>query len=785
MNSPNRLKLFGVCLCAALALVADNKAVAQNDRGPVAVDEVLNAPTLAAYSPPAFSSDGRLLAYVVTDNARRRRAVRDEELLRSGVAWYGVASDIWVSDFKTGEQRNVTNGGHNWAPSWSPDGRYLAFLGDRSGSADTGPARVWLWERATGKLRQASDADVREGFTGTRWAADGRSLLVTLFPEDLGREGYAAAVSGKATPASAAAAGGVTARVFEFDPSVPNAAPSTDQVNLDLWRRDLALVDVETGKARRLTTRSRVGHYVLSPDRRKLAYSLLTRAEKPGAGQYLYQLAVQDLASGETRVVAQDVRLTLMANSFSWSPDGAWLAYRTGGPLADDEIHVAAAVGGASRRVAHNPSADTVRIEIEPPVWDPSARNVYFLRGQELWRAPADGSAAAAAFAKVAGRQLEVIAPHQGRLFSNDGGLSAVLMTLDPATKRAGFARIDLKTGAVSQLSEEDKRYGGYGTDPSVSPDGTSVAYVAEDALRPADVYVAGGETMRPQRVTRVAPSLTDRAFGRGQAIEWRSLDGAIQHGALIYPAGYEAGKTYPLIVKVYGGSQISNDLNRFGYAVAPYENLQLFSTRGYAVLLADSKVNLGTPMVDLMKTVMPGVNKAVEMGVADPERIGVTGHSYGGYSTLSLIAQSPRFKAAVMRAGMGDLVSGYGQLAPDGTNYGVAWSEGGQGRMGGSPWEYRERYIENSPVFYLNRVETPLLIIHGTADDAVPAFLADQVFTGLRRLGKPVTYVRYEGEGHWEGSWSYANQVDALSRTLAWFERHLKGVPQTTPAKK
>lgn len=785
MNSPNHLKLFGVCLCAALALVAGERAAAQNDRGPVSVEEVLNAPTLAAYSPPAFSSDGRFLAYVVTDNARRRKAVRDEELLRSGVAWYAVASDIWVSDLKTGEQRNVTNGGHNWAPSWSPDGRYLAFLGDRSGSSDIGPARVWLWERATGKLRQASEADVREGFVGTRWAADGRLLLVTLFPEDLGREGYAAAVSGKAPPASSAAADGVTVRVFEFDPSVANASPSTDQVNLDLWRRDLALVDVETGKVRRLTTRSRVGHYALSPDGRKLAYSLLTRAEKPGAGQYLYQLAVQDLASGETRVVAQDVRLTLMANSFSWSPDSAWIAYRTGGPLADDEIHVAAAAGGASRRVAHNPSADTVRIEIEPPVWDPSGRNVYFLRGQELWRTPADGSGTAAAFAKVAGRQLEIIAPHQGQLFSNDGGQSAVVTTLDPATKRAGFVRIALKTGAVSQLFEEDKRYGGYGTDPSISPDGASVAYIAEDALHPADIYVAGGEMMHPRRVTRVAPALTDRAFGRGQAIEWRSIDGATEHGALIYPAGYEAGKTYPLIVKVYGGSQISNDLNRFGYAIAPYENLQLFSTRGYAVLLADSKVNLGTPMVDLMKTVMPGVNKVVEMGVADPERIGVTGHSYGGYSTLSLIAQSPRFKAAVMRAGMGDLISGYGQLAPDGTNYGVAWSEGGQGRMGGSPWEYPERYIENSPVFYLNRVETPLLIIHGADDDAVPAFLADEVFTGLRRLGKPVTYARYEGEGHWEGSWSYANQVDALRRTLAWFERHLKGVPQTTPANK
>jgi dipeptidyl aminopeptidase/acylaminoacyl peptidase len=227
--------------------------------------------------------------------------------------------------------------------------------------------------------------------------------------------------------------------------------------------------------------------------------------------------------------------------------------------------------------------------------------------------------------------------------------------------------------------------------------------------------------------------------------------------------------------VKVYGGSSISNDLNRFGYALSPVENLQLYASRGYALLLADSKLNVGTPMVDLMKSVMPGINKAIDTGVADADRIGVMGHSYGGYSTLSLIAQSPRFKAAVMRAGMGDLFGGYGQLAPDGTNYGLAWAESGQGRMGGSPWEFRERYLENSPIFYLDRVKTPLLIIHGEKDDAVPVFLADQVFTALRRLGKPVTYVRYAGEDHWEGAWSYPNQVDSLTRILAWFDKHLK----------
>jgi dipeptidyl aminopeptidase/acylaminoacyl peptidase len=245
-----------------------------------------------------------------------------------------------------------------------------------------------------------------------------------------------------------------------------------------------------------------------------------------------------------------------------------------------------------------------------------------------------------------------------------------------------------------------------------------------------------------------------------------------------VYPAGYEAGKRYPLIVKVYGGSSISNDLNRFGFASSPFENLQVYATRGYALLLADSKLNVGSPMVDLMKSVMPGVDKAIQMGVADPDRIGVTGHSYGGYSTLCLVSQSPRFKAAVMRAGLGDLIGAWGQLSPDGTNYGLAWAESGQGRMGGSPWEQRARYLENSPFFYLDRVKTPVLIIHGAEDDAVQVNLADEVFTGLRRLGKTVSYARYKGENHWEGAWSYPNQLDSLNRSIAWFDRFLKGMP-------
>jgi dipeptidyl aminopeptidase/acylaminoacyl peptidase len=551
----------------------------------------------------------------------------------------------------------------------------------------------------------------------------------------------------------------------------------TDQVNLDFWRRDLATLDVRSGEVRRLATSKRIGWAYLSPDRRRVAYTIETKAEKPGAGQYLFDVIVQDLPAGPPRTVAPGVRFDLFGDSFRFSPSGDRVAWRTEGPLADDDVYVASVAGGAPKRIAHNAVTERMRsrFELGPPVWDPEGKNVLFLREGALWRAAADGSGAAS-FAAPKDLDLELLDVRRASLFSPDRGRNGVVIATDPATKRTGFARVDLASGAVTPIFQEDKRYGGYGTEPTVSPDGSSVAYVAEDPLHPPDLYVRGGDLAQAKKVSEVAPALANRAFGRAEVIEWRSVDGDVLRGALVYPAGYEKGKRYPLIVKVYGGSSISNDLNRFGYASAAVENLQLYATRGYALLLSDSTLHVGTPMLDLMKSVLPGIDKAIEAGVADPDRIGVTGHSYGGYSTLCLIAQSPRFKAAVMRAGMGNMIGQYGQLAPDGTNYGLAWAESGQGRMGGTPWEYRDRYLENSPYLYLDRVKTPLLIIHGGKDDAVPRYLADEVFSGLRRLGREVTYARYEGEGHWEGTWGSANQLDSLNRSIAWFDRHLKG---------
>ena len=123
----------------------------------------------------------------------------------------------------------------------------------------------------------------------------------------------------------------------------------------------------------------------------------------------------------------------------------------------------------------------------------------------------------------------------------------------------------------------------------------------------------------------------------------------------------------------------------------------------------------------------------------------------------------------------MGDLFGGYGAMDKNGTAFGTSIAERGQGLMGGTPWQFPDRYIENSPVFYLDRVETPLLIIQGAADRTVPPFLGDQLFVDLRRLGKDVVYAKYQGEGHVPTEWGYANQVDFCNRVIMWFDAHLK----------
>ena len=248
--------------------------------------------------------------------------------------------------------------------------------------------------------------------------------------------------------------------------------------------------------------------------------------------------------------------------------------------------------------------------------------------------------------------------------------------------------------------------------------------------------------------------------------------------GSLLLPPGFSQDTRYPLLVASYPGRSFSDAVNSFDGA--PIVRLmQLFTTRGYAVLCADAPLRGRGPARDIAAAVLPGINKVVEIGIADPERIGVLGESAGGYAVMTLITQSTRFKAAVEMTGFASLLGLYGSFRPPVNHWAVGWAEDAAA-VGGNPWEYRERYIENSPMFSLDRVQTPLLMLHGTLDFTVNPHLAGEIFVGLRRLGKRVVYAQYRDEGH--DIVKLANRRDALNRVIAWFAEHLQGEQAALP---
>jgi dipeptidyl aminopeptidase/acylaminoacyl peptidase len=763
-------------LSFAMLVGSGRSARAQGVSGELPLEALVKAPRLAPNLSPSFTPDGKWLAYTAVDPKRK---VKVDHLI---VPWYSNGTDVWLAPVGGGEARNLTGGvGNNWGPSWSPDGRRIAFLSDRPSRVADGLTHVWVWERPSGALRQVSDLPVQDpwGRLGQlEWLGDNRTVVVKTYPEGMSIAAFRELVRGRPEAPATAADTLLTVQVLRYDSAASDSGSRSNPFNLNPLSGDLALLDVETGSVRPIVRGQRICTYALSPDRRRLAWAVATRFAPAEPEQILVDLFAYDLEGGESRQLVKAAPLVYVwpnAPVFSWSPTSRALAYRTDGPAGTkEEVFVVPVDGGAPRRVAEGPPLPDPLYDGRP-LWSDDGERVFFVRAGALWQAAAGGSGATR-LAASRDQLLRMIDRGGSTLWSPDRGRSATLVTARPASKRMGFARVDLGSGIMTQLLEEEKWYDTTrGSPPAVTPDGRTVAYVAESQGEPAAIWASEAERpMRPRRITRPAPQLERTRGGVAKVIEWRGLDGDTLRGALVYPGDYRPGTRYPLIVKVYGGTSVSDELYRFGLADDPVENVQVFASRGYAVLLADSKLHVGTPMLDLLKTVMPGVDRVIEMGVADPARIGITGHSYGGYNTLALIAQSTRFKAAVERAGMADLIGAYANLSPSGTNWMEGWAERGQGRMGGSPWDARERYIENSPFFYLDRVQTPVLIVHGTAQANYP-FLADQVFNGLRRLGKRVEYARYVGEDHWEADWSLPNQIDYLTRVTAWFDTYLK----------
>jgi dipeptidyl aminopeptidase/acylaminoacyl peptidase len=769
---PYRL-VAGVVAALCLTTQSLTAQAAGRRREPLPLDVALSLRSHNGRSPIDISPDGQWVAHTV---ASRETVPRDTASLvfsATGVSFAEGDSrmEATLTNTRTGE--DIRLGGaksSSWAAVWSPDGNRVAFYSDEGGEAG-----LWIWEKATRTATRFPGIIVRPffGFELVRWLPDGQRLLCKILPS--GVSIAQANARGRTSRAATSrfpkvAPGAPSVFVQRSVPSAPGdslrpPAASPPPAEDTKWANvDLALVDLRTSTATRLVPNEAVRQVAVSPDGNAVAYSVLKGAE-PNSQQPLFDLAVLTLSSGTSRTIGSNVHMGY-GIEWSWSPEGRSLAYIATGGQSTGEFVVLSVTDGTVKNLKREgiPSFGVGEGEY-PPLWDATGQQLYGVGDGKLWRVDA-ASGQGTVLADIPDWHVRAIIGPFGRptVWSNDGGRIVWVVARDKAGTRAGIYSVDLTSRRARPVVQEAKSYLAVFNLAANNRTG-EIAFVSTDQQHTQDVWMLSTNDGRSRQVSHLNANLDGYELGRAKTISWQSMDGQPLHGALLLPPSYHEGRRVPLVVFVYGGSLGSTYINRFGFwGDLPALNMHVLATRGYGVLFPDAPVREGKTMTDVVKTVLPGVNAAIDQGYADPDRLAVMGQSYGSFNTLSIIAQTNRFKAAVITAAV---------LHPDlFTDYlrNIGYYEHGQGNMGGSIWDRRDRYFDNSPLFLFDRIETPLLIGQGEKDgDLQPS---DAIFAALQRLKKPAEYRLYQGEGH--VITQRANVLDFWQRRFDFLAEHL-----------
>ncbi|MGP0069444.1 MAG: S9 family peptidase [Isosphaeraceae bacterium] len=298
-------------------------------------------------------------------------------------------------------------------------------------------------------------------------------------------------------------------------------------------------------------------------------------------------------------------------------------------------------------------------------------------------------------------------------------------------------------------------------------------AFIEEDYDDSPDIFVAGPDLGAPRQASRTNPFQKDYLWGRSELVDYINADGKPLQGALIYPADYEPGKKYPMIVYIY--ERLSDRLHAYTTPSerSPY-NASVFSAEGYFVFMPDIVYRAQNPGLSAVDCVVPAVKKVLEGGKVDPKKVGLVGHSWGAYQTAFLVTQTDLFAAGAAGAPLTNMMS---------MSVSIYWNSGqtnawifheSQGRMDRPFWQDVDTYIKNSPIFQIDKLKTPLLVTFGDEDGAVDWNQGVELYNAARLASKPVVMLVYPGENH--GLAKKPNQVDYHYRILEWFGHYLKG---------
>jgi dipeptidyl aminopeptidase/acylaminoacyl peptidase len=707
----------------------------------------LNVGNVSEFS---FRKDGRLLALAIdaTDKAGNGLQVRD---MTSGA--------VTALDSGNASYERIT---------WSENGEALAVLKgtDNRAFRDKFYAVVGVTDVASASPKKvifdpAQDTTVPKGFSispnrAPLWTDDLQALLFGLY-EPRPREGGAAAddteaaAEGPAGPAANGANG--------------EAANADEKVDLVLWHyKDPRLqtqqeVQEARDRAYNYVAEYRVGarKFIRLADDSMRNVTVSTKQSRWGFGSddREYELMgsldgrrhedvfVIDLETGQRKMAVPHLRYFSGA-----SPDGNHILY-----YMDGDYHVFTFATGKDRNITQGLAVSFVDVEddhnnVKPPInavgWASDSKNVLLSDAWDIWKVSIDG--APAVNLTVNGRkdairyqQRYALEPPDERDNGIDLSKPQYFRAYGEWTKKAGIARLDPGAPGVKMIGWADASY------PAMmkAKKGDVFIYTRGTSLEPNDYYVTTDAMLvNPVRLTDTRPQVAQFTWSSGvQLVNYTSDKGDKLQAALFLPANYEKGKSYPTVVNFY--EKMSQTANQFAAPTANGFNRSVYTSNGYAVFVPDITYRVNDPGMSAVWCMVPAVKAAIATGIVDPKRIGITGHSWGGYQTSFLITQTDIFAAAVAGAPLTDMVSMYSLVYKNTGGVNGAIFESSHGRFRGGSVDFTQGV---------------------------------EYFNTLRRMQKPVIMLEYIGENH--SLAKRANQRDYTARMKEFFDHYLMGAP-------
>jgi len=661
---------------------------------------------------------------------------------------------------------------------WTKDGRTLAAVATTGDSAAPGSATLWTWSSETRQGRQALTGDsmpvgwVVPFKNELRWSKDGARLFLGLQPGNAKKPAQKAEAKKTADPDP-----------YDFERIL-------SKVELDVWHwQDPRIQPQQKVQWEREKDRTyRAVFHAGSGKLVQLAALDLPDVEVPGNAEvalgtsalpYLRETTWDEGYRDVYTVSLADGSRTLVTSRLgdraALSPDGRTIVY-----FRDKAWHLYDCRTKAARNVS---TALKARFDDElhdtpdtPPAygfggWVDDGASVLIYDRFDVWLVPADGKSPVN-LTGGEGRKRQITFRVVETNPSEPGirsGEPVLLTAYHDREKNWGFYTTRVGSPGVEPRLDEKRRFRFVAKAKAAD----LVMYTRETYAEFPDLWVADGSFRQSRKISNVNPQIAEFAWGATELVEYTNADGVPLQGVLIKPANYQAGRRYPVITYFY--ERQSQRLYEWNEAVVNHRpSFAVYSGSGYAVFLPDIVFEVGHPGQSILKSVVPAVQKLVDMGIADPNALGIHGHSWGGYGTAYLVTQTAMFKAAVAGAPVANMTSAYG---------GIRWESGlarlfqyekTQSRIGGSLWEYPLRFLENSALFSADRVTTPLLIQHGDEDGAVPWYQAIELYLAMRRLGKDCIFLQYRGEPHHLRK--YPNKLDYSIKMKEYFDHYLKG---------